>query len=153
MAVQCHGGQHPGAGSVHSPHQLVAETSGSSFVWGLTFPASGQARRPQGRKTPLTSLCQLLKVCHGRPQVSSPRLRKGVPVGPRLRGTSSAREALERSDRLEAGVGRRRARTGRITIPGRTRTRTAWGRGGARLPEGLQRKGERVALREPTHAP
>lgn len=125
-------------------------TSSSPTLLAVVLSAGSRSRLPDrrdgpGEKNAPHQFVPAVKVCHGRPQVTSSRLRKGVPGGPRLPGRRRAREALGRSDREEAGVGGREARTERKTIAGRTRT--AWGRRGARLPEALQRKGERVALR------
>lgn len=144
---------YPGAGSVHSLRARKTPARCQNF-WAVALPARPLSRLPgrrdgaQGRKTPLTSLCQQLQLCHGLPQATVRRPQKGVPVRPRLRGRFGAREALGRGDKRRGGSSRTpNPELGKEAILGRTRT--ARGLGGACLPEGLQRKGERVALRTP----
>lgn len=92
---------YPGAGSVHA---LRREDTGlspglldGSFICAPTFPASGQSRRRRGRKTPLTSFCQQLKLSSGLSQATSPRPQESALVGPRLCHCFEAREGVGRA--------------------------------------------------------
>lgn len=99
---------YPGAESVHFLRARKTPARRQNF-WGVALSARPLSQLPdrrngaQGRKTPLTSLCQQLQLCHSLPQATSPRPQKGFPVRPRLRDRFGAREALGRGDNEEAG--------------------------------------------------
>lgn len=122
--------------------------------WTAALSARPLSRLPdrrdgaRGRKTPLTSLCQQLKLCSGLPQATSPRPQESALVGPRLCHRFGAREVVGRAIVKRRAVHGPRPQSWKGSDSGaRARSEGDWAELASR--SGCRGTGERVALRKP----
>lgn len=143
----------PSAGTVHSLRDKTPVLRQN--FWAVALSARPRSRLPArrdgaggvGGRHPLNSGRQQLKLSRGLPQATNLRPWKSDPARPRLCSRLGAREVPGGAIAKKREFADTNSDLGREAIPGRTRT--ARRPDGVCLPEGLQRKGERVALRNP----